>query len=104
YVSFAPVLHLPSSPTRRSSDLPPRCQDRARETGRVGGEAASEKRMKILVTGGGGFPGRALCRGLVQRGHEVVSFNRSLYPELDRDRKSTRLNSSHVKISYAVFC
>src|SRR5690606_41714921 len=24
--------------------------------------------------------------------------------ESDRDRKSTRLNSSHVKISYAVFC
>src|SRR5436309_5548156 len=24
--------------------------------------------------------------------------------ELYRDRKSTRLNSSHVKISYAVFC
>src|SRR5690606_41093149 len=23
---------------------------------------------------------------------------------LDQDRKSTRLNSSHVKISYAVFC
>src|SRR5690606_40944765 len=23
---------------------------------------------------------------------------------LDKDRKSTRLNSSHVKISYAVFC
>src|SRR5690606_41470662 len=27
----------------------------------------------------------------------------SLIP-YDRDRKSTRLNSSHVKISYAVFC
>src|SRR5690606_41086951 len=28
-----------------------------------------------------------------------------LLPEgADRDRKSTRLNSSHVKISYAVFC
>src|SRR5690606_41389143 len=26
------------------------------------------------------------------------------YEELDQDRKSTRLNSSHVKISYAVFC
>src|SRR5215475_15043382 len=25
-------------------------------------------------------------------------------PQLRRDRKSTRLNSSHVKISYAVFC
>src|SRR5699024_12025115 len=24
--------------------------------------------------------------------------------EMDRDRKSTRLNSSHVSISYAVFC
>src|SRR5690606_40658847 len=24
--------------------------------------------------------------------------------EVERDRKSTRLNSSHVKISYAVFC
>src|SRR5690606_39299255 len=24
--------------------------------------------------------------------------------EVSRDRKSTRLNSSHVKISYAVFC
>src|SRR5690606_40718640 len=25
-------------------------------------------------------------------------------PDRDPDRKSTRLNSSHVKISYAVFC
>src|SRR5439155_5944891 len=25
-------------------------------------------------------------------------------PDHDRDRKSTRLNSSHVAISYAVFC
>src|SRR3989442_6435038 len=25
-------------------------------------------------------------------------------PDLQRDRKSTRLNSSHVRISYAVFC
>src|SRR5690554_4258656 len=27
-----------------------------------------------------------------------------LYQERFRDRKSTRLNSSHVRISYAVFC
>src|SRR5690606_40872932 len=26
------------------------------------------------------------------------------YHSIGRDRKSTRLNSSHVKISYAVFC
>src|SRR5437868_8966857 len=28
----------------------------------------------------------------------------NLYPFLSTDRKSTRLNSSHVSISYAVFC
>jgi len=39
--------------------------------------------MKILVTGGGGFLGQALCRGLVERGHDVTSFNRGRYPELD---------------------
>ena len=38
--------------------------------------------MKILVTGGGGFLGQALCRGLVGRGHQVVSFNRGNYPVL----------------------
>lgn len=39
--------------------------------------------MKILVTGGGGFLGQALCRGLVERGHTVTSFNRGHYPALD---------------------
>lgn len=39
--------------------------------------------MKILVTGGGGFLGQALCRGLLERGHEVASFNRGHYPQLD---------------------
>ena len=38
--------------------------------------------MKILVTGGGGFLGQALCRGLRGRGHEVVSFQRRHSPEL----------------------
>ncbi|MCW0452223.1 2-alkyl-3-oxoalkanoate reductase [Xanthomonas sacchari] len=38
--------------------------------------------MKIVVTGGGGFLGQALCRGLVARGHQVVSYNRGHYPEL----------------------
>lgn len=39
--------------------------------------------MRILVTGGGGFLGQALCRGLVERGHGVSSFNRGHYPALD---------------------
>ncbi len=39
--------------------------------------------MKVLVTGGGGFLGQALCRNLVERGFEVISFNRGRYPALD---------------------
>ena len=39
--------------------------------------------MNILVTGGGGFLGQALCRGLVERGHAITSFNRGHYPPLD---------------------
>src|SRR3712207_7828796 len=41
---------------------------------------------------------RAPARGA---GSERVGF---LALEQDRDRKSTRLNSSHANISYAVFC
>src|SRR5258707_6663337 len=39
-------------------------------------------------------PGRSLC-GVPPLSHP---------PHSDRDRKSTRLNSSHANISYAVFC
>src|SRR5690606_40339322 len=40
------------------------------------------------------------------RGHHRAVFHgcESSQAAADRDRKSTRLNSSHVKISYAVFC
>ena len=38
--------------------------------------------MKVFVTGGGGFLGQAVCRRLVERGVEVTSYNRGLYPAL----------------------
>ncbi len=38
--------------------------------------------MKILVTGGGGFVGGALCRGLIARGDVPVSFQRHASPTL----------------------
>src|SRR2546430_8559617 len=43
--------------------------------------------------------GNRLARGNGDRGR-----SRTLEPGLHRDRKSTRLNSSHSQISYAVFC
>src|SRR5437870_10466250 len=44
---------------------------------------------------------RTFCRRL-PGGEATISMPAS--PELSGDRKSTRLNSSHVAISYAVFC
>ena len=38
--------------------------------------------MKILITGGGGFLGRAVVEALVARGDEVTSVSRGDYPEL----------------------
>src|SRR5688500_19570283 len=72
---------LPSFPTRRSSDL-----------GLVVGnlEAAVRKRE----------------RGIEEERFAAVGSDkgeRSLGDQI-RDRKSTRLNSSHLVISYAVFC
>lgn len=39
--------------------------------------------MKVLVTGGGGFLGKALCAQLKARGYAVRSFSRHRYPALD---------------------
>src|SRR3712207_7923008 len=37
-------------------------------------------------------------------GPRVYRETQHRHPVVDRDRKSTRLNSSHANISYAVFC
>src|SRR3712207_8472677 len=41
--------------------------------------------------------------GIAQTGSDLAPCNRH-HLELAEDRKSTRLNSSHANISYAVFC
>src|SRR5690606_40079416 len=82
-----------SFPTRRSSDLPPdrllRPRDQPEHTQRVD-EAALEQRR------------RRIDRDTRLR-HPPVDPRRRI-PDERIDRKSTRLNSSHVKNSYAVFC
>ena len=40
--------------------------------------------MKALVTGGGGFLGKAIVKLLLARGDQVRSFSRGAYPELAR--------------------
>src|SRR3712207_9430720 len=49
-----------------------------------------------LVVAGGGMAGLCAAAEARARGADVVVY--------EKDRKSTRLNSSHANISYAVFC
>src|SRR5690606_39591280 len=44
------------------------------------------------------------ARTLQQVNNQIVSLQNQAQMLINQDRKSTRLNSSHVKISYAVFC
>src|SRR5690348_17800403 len=53
------------------------------------------------------WPGRARCQGRIPFGeHAAAAFAcvDDRRRRKRRDRKSTRLNSSHPSISYAVFC
>src|SRR4051812_49768580 len=47
---------------------------------------------------------RSTSRGLVMKKPRHLSHSPLLRRLLRADRKSTRLNSSHMSISYAVFC
>src|SRR5207248_11356165 len=92
----AHTAYLPSFPTRRSSDLAQRSYDIATLAGKVAsvnGTAGLQIRFSNLI--------------------EQEATDTSAAPAataitpafvLSRDRKSTRLNSSHRTISYAVFC
>src|SRR5690606_40743398 len=78
------------------------------ENQRIALTGATEIRGRLEAAAGrlGNLPGGdmldiALPR--IQPGNLALVDINPQYPKADRDRKSTRLNSSHVKISYAVF-
>src|SRR5206468_7599866 len=98
FYSSGPHRDLHSFPTRRSSDL---------DTLARHGESRRARRALLLreMRCGSGFHKRQLqtglrAQGLADRGIEPDRRR----PEALQDRKSTRLNSSHDQISYAVFC
>src|SRR5207302_10295094 len=84
----AHLTHLHSFPTRRSSDL------RGRGHARPG---APCQPVGPMVPPAVRMRARAGEPRIRQRVAQAAGMK-------GRDRKSTRLNSSHVKISYAVFC
>src|SRR2546422_4571547 len=57
----------------------------------------------IAGVGRRGVPVTADATAALTAGRMLVEFSTSIRPAV-RDRKSTRLNSSHGYISYAVFC
>src|SRR5690606_41476803 len=85
-------LCLLSVPTRRSSDL----------HGELAGDDGGTAAVAILEDFEEIVAGLVIERlkAPVIKDQEVNAAQGPLQP----DRKSTRLNSSHVKISYAVFC
>src|SRR5690606_42140832 len=88
-------LRLPSFPTRRSSDLA------------LGADHLADLVDRDLDRGDARGVGAHLVRGGDGLGHHVQDGGAGVVRLAQRacqDRKSTRLNSSHVKISYAVFC
>src|SRR5690625_6699481 len=79
YSSFSDFRDLHSFPTRRSSDL--------------------------LLQQPAGGPTDGLGEPVERGGHHRRGrLTGDIANVRDQDRKSTRLNSSHVAISYAVFC
>src|SRR5207249_11798925 len=96
-LSHPALRHLPSFPTRRSSDLAAVGQDAVG----VDGAGDREPELDLGVADGVAADDRAAGRDapLGPAGEDAAED-----VQVELDRKSTRLNSSHVSISYAVFC
>src|SRR5690606_42042555 len=97
YLSQHPTS-FPSSPTRRSSDLMPHGQPGIIAAGGSGSHHDRIRHSTQPVQVGQTIVSVDHLRGPRHRGDAAIQTLTHL------DRKSTRLNSSHVKISYAVFC
>src|SRR5207249_12277636 len=94
------LRHLHSFPTRRSSDLWPYVR-RERPLIVVSLLALyAEIGLRLLEP----WPLKVVLDHVVGAGHHGRWVDRVLATLDPGDRKSTRLNSSHVSISYAVFC
>src|SRR5439155_23874170 len=103
FCSYATNAHFHSFPTRRSSDLvqavevPARARDRHGGRARFFADARVHRERAERV-------GRERPRVRARRARRYDGAAAALLHRRREDRKSTRLNSSHVAISYAVFC
>src|SRR5207253_9283065 len=101
FPAAAPLRDIPSLPTRRSSDLAQNPAGLAMvyvllPSGR--GHDGSHKEVYMAASEG------SLKRTGLDWQWRTRDFIEPSLAAMYTDRKSTRLNSSHVAISYAVFC
>src|SRR5690606_41643063 len=68
------------------------------------GARAGGSRAGLECSGGWPFWPPSVQQGENNVTSKYERYKRAIDPAPAEDRKSTRLNSSHVKISYAVFC
>src|SRR5207247_9579084 len=96
--------HLPPFPTRRSSDLTPLSFERATRAAVLPKVSQPSSRSTVATdvtfrawgVGWRHMNVAVATEPLLERHEELA--------QIESDRKSTRLNSSHEWISYAVFC
>src|SRR5699024_11766166 len=95
FCSSSDHRYLHPFPTRRSSDLLRRGHPRLRQVSKPSIQAVSRAREAAFLRAAANCGESALDLSENMRIIRSYAFE---------DRKSTRLNSSHVSISYAVFC
>src|SRR5699024_11834732 len=104
FIPYPPLLALPPFPTRRSSDLNRDACHLADVRHGTAGSRVDLDHIHILLAEDDELD--------IDHTDDVQGFCKSsrvlrdlrLCALCQADRKSTRLNSSHVSISYAVFC
>src|SRR5699024_12819152 len=88
------LSYLHSFPTRRSSDLVAEIKQQAKQA-----------QVEYLIADLFSLPAvKQIADKFQQKYDHLDVLINNAGAVLDEDRKSTRLNSSHVSISYAVFC
>src|SRR5207249_10393291 len=97
---ICPHHALPSFPTRRSSDLGHTDVAYVLMNGQIWFRVPETLLFKIE----GNKPAHIMAKDIILQIIGDIGTDGANYKAMQLDRKSTRLNSSHVSISYAVFC
>src|SRR5690606_39528998 len=102
--AYCLTLDFCSLPTRRSSDLDkPGTRFKLANTWTKPEADLDAAGNQLYVDASGNYVDASAPGAIPAQRFPIFETGRGSNPDHYRDRKSTRLNSSHVKMSYAVF-